>query len=134
MLRSLKQLLETEYEVVAMADNVISLLDALEVQPTPLVVLSASMALRETASLPRHLLRRYPALRIVVVDTETDPVCARVVLDAGCAAYVVAATAPDDLLHAAREAMQGRTYVSSSISSSGSTRDERESPSQSDRS
>ena len=56
-------------------------------------------------------------LPIVVIDTEADPVCARAVLDAGCAAYVVAATAPDDLLLAAREAMQGRTFVPSSISS-----------------
>ena len=59
MLRSLKQLLETEYEVVAMADNVISLLDALNLQPTPLVVLSASMALGGTHSFPRHMIRRH---------------------------------------------------------------------------
>ena len=121
MLLSLKQLLEPEFEVVSMADNVLSLLDALKVHRVRLVVLGVSLAEGETASFPQHLVARHPELRVVVVGLEADPVVARAILDGGAAAYVVAATAADELLPAVREAMRGRTFVSDSISGAEST-------------
>jgi DNA-binding NarL/FixJ family response regulator len=112
MLRTLKRLLEPEFEVVAMSDNVLSLLDALKVHRSPLLVLDLAMGGGKRTSLLRQLALRNTGLPIVVVGLERSPVIAREVKEAGGAAYVVTNSAPGDLVPAARAALKGRAYVS----------------------
>jgi DNA-binding NarL/FixJ family response regulator len=72
MLLSLKRLLEPEFEVAAMADNVLSLLDALKEIAPDLLVLDTGSA--EFGDLPRRLRARHPHLCILLVgDCDSCP-------------------------------------------------------------
>lgn len=73
MLRSLKRLLEPRFEVAAMTDNVLSMLDALkEISPDLLVLDTASQEFG-APDLPVRLRQRYPGLRIVLVGDDPEP-------------------------------------------------------------
>ncbi len=107
MLRSLKALLEPEFEVVAMADNALSLADAVESLQPDLVVVDVSVRSRGEVNFARHLTDRFPSLRLIVLGDEDDEVVAREVLGWGAAGYVPRQAAATDLVPAARAALQG---------------------------
>ena len=72
MLRTLKHVLEARFEVVAMPDNALSLMRALEVhRDVSVVVVGDSPQFGWTDTFPRHLAERRPDLRVVVVTRQT---------------------------------------------------------------
>jgi two-component system response regulator NreC len=112
MLRSLKGLLEPELEVAAMADNALSLVDAVESLHPDLAVVDVSFRSRSDANLVRHLKDRYPELRLIVLGDEGDEIVAKEVLGWGAVGYVLKQAAGTDLILAARAVARGDTYVS----------------------
>jgi DNA-binding NarL/FixJ family response regulator len=100
MLLSLKRLVETEFEVAAMADNILSMLDALrEIVPDMLVLDTGSVEFGG-GSLPLHLHQRHPELCILLVGDEgSGPQAPH---PAGCA-YVSKQSAVESLVPTARE-------------------------------
>ena len=112
MLRALKSLLETEFEVVAMVDNAISLMDAVETLHPDLAVVDVSVRSHGENKLARHLVDRYPDMHVIVIGDESDETVVAEILSWGSSGYVLKQFATTDLIPAAREAMQGGTYVS----------------------
>jgi CheY-like chemotaxis protein len=94
MLLSLKRLVEPAFEVTAMADNILSMLDALTEISPDLLVLDIGSTEFGAGNLTRHLLKRYPRLCIVQVGDhdETSPP------DTPSIAYVSKQSAEDDLV------------------------------------
>ena len=109
LLRTLKNILEPECEVVGMVDNAISLIDALDAQKPDALVMEISMRNQSGESLARHLLRRYPQVPVVVLGDEDDPALIDEALGFGAAGYVTKQQAATDLPRAVREAIQGRS-------------------------
>lgn len=109
LLRTLKNILEPEFEVVGMVDNAISLIDALDAQKPDALVMEISMRNQSGESLARHLLRRYPQVPVVVLGDEDDPALIDEALGFGAAGYVIKQQAATDLPRAVREAIQGRS-------------------------
>ena len=100
MLRSLKRVIEPEFEVAAMADNVLSMLDALEEIDPDLLVLDTGSAEFGTGDLARRLHERHPQLRILLVgDADDGPPCSARCPRVG---YVSKSAADSALIPAAR--------------------------------
>jgi DNA-binding NarL/FixJ family response regulator len=99
MLLSLKRLLETEFEVSAMADNVLSMLDALQEIGPDLLVLDMGSVEFAATSLALHLHQRHPDLCILLVGDDDAP--AKGAYPLRCA-YVAKHAAGESLVQAAR--------------------------------
>jgi len=100
MLLSLKRLLEPEFEVAAMADNVLSLLDAIkEIEPDLLVLDTGSVEFG-AVDLARRLRLRHPGLPILLVGDESAPMPEDA--PAPRMVYVAKLSADSDLVPAAR--------------------------------
>ena len=120
MLRGLKNLLEPEFEVVAMADNALSCADAMRVHQPALAVVEIALTTPGSASLARHLASRNPGTRVVVLGPGDEPEIVKTLLDDGCAGFVVASRATRDLIPALRAALEGEIFVSDPDSDSAS--------------
>ena len=100
MLLSLKRLLEPEFEVAAMADNVLSMLDALGQIHPELLVLDTGSVEFGAGYLALHLHQRHPDLCILLVghhEGDAEPAfpirCAFVSRESACDSLVPTALA-----------------------------------------
>jgi two-component system response regulator NreC len=112
VLRSLKKLLEPEFEVVAMADNALSLMDAVGALEPDLVVADLGIGSLDEGKWLRHLKRRYPEVRLVALGEDDDKTVSGEVLRWGVQGYVLKSSSATDLIPAVRAVVRGETYVS----------------------
>ena len=115
LLQSLKSLVDPEFDVVAMVDNALSMVDALQALEPALAVVEGSMPGGGRSALAYHVAVRYPDLTVVVAGREPDPIAARAAIEVGCRGYVVTSSAADDLRPALWSAHEGRIFVSASV-------------------
>lgn len=111
LLLSLKQLLEPAFEVVAMADNALSLVDAITSLAPAIVVIDMGGP-AGVGSIVRHVRHRFPAPALIVLTDDADPVVAREARAWGVEAVVVRTRAAEELCAAAREALAMRETAS----------------------
>jgi DNA-binding NarL/FixJ family response regulator len=104
MLRSLKRLLEPEFEVAAMADNVLSLVDALEQIEPDLLVLDTGSPDFAAPDLAHRLQTRHASLRVLLVGSD-DEDCSH---GAPQMAFVSKHTADQTLLPVARTLLRAK--------------------------
>ena len=71
MLSALKRVLEPDFDVVAMVDNAVSLIDTLRSREPGVIVLDISLGNNGLENLARHLHRRYPHLPIVTIGDDS---------------------------------------------------------------
>lgn len=105
LLRSLKQVLEPTYEVVAMADNALSLVDAISSLAPALVVMDLGGQSNE-GSIVRHIRHRFPEPVMVVLMEDTDPVALREVWSWGVQGVVARSRVTEDLCSVAKSALK----------------------------
>jgi DNA-binding NarL/FixJ family response regulator len=104
MLLSLKRVLEPDFEVAAMPDNVLSLLDALRDFAPDLLVMDTGSTEFGAPDLAWRLRRKAPLLRVLLVGDDAaqgagqDP----------CTSYIAKHHAADQLVPAARELLGRR--------------------------
>jgi DNA-binding NarL/FixJ family response regulator len=115
MLRSLKRLLEPEFEVAAMPDNVLSMLDALGAIRPALLVVDTSGSEFGGVELARRLTERHPGVGIVLIGDQPDTESLRQALEGGVRGFVLKDCAVRDLGPAARAALAGRHFVSPEV-------------------
>ena len=114
MLRSLKRLVEPEFDVVAMADNSVSLLDAIRAHHPELVVMEIALKSAAELAVARHTANRYPEQRVIVIGADSDSHAVELLLEAGCSAFVTTEGLAEELVPAMRASLAGQTYVSES--------------------
>jgi DNA-binding NarL/FixJ family response regulator len=100
ILLSLKRILEPEFEVAAMTDNLLSLLDTLGQIEPDMVVMDTGSAEFGSPDLAGRLHHRHPGLRIILVGLDNDDPFADEVPPH--TAYVSKHSADETLLPAAR--------------------------------
>lgn len=105
LLRSLKQVLEPSYEVVAMADNALSLVDAISSLSPALVVMDIGGQSSES-SIVRHIRHRFPDPVMLVLMEETDPVALREAETWGVQGVVARSRVTQDLCSIAASALK----------------------------
>ena len=108
LLRSLKRLLEPEFEVVAMCDNTVSLTDALDQLEPDATVIDLDPNLDRFVV---HLLERRPRLCVVALTDEPRADRIRTLEQAGVAGVVGKLELADELPAALRAVLRGETYV-----------------------
>ena len=105
LLRALKRALEPEFEVVAMADNIGSLLESAAQLGADLVVLDLDMLVPDHVPLLEILRRRCPEAVLVGLSEEEHPIGEAVIEKARLAAIVPTSRAASVLVPTAKELM-----------------------------
>jgi|tagenome__1003787_1003787.scaffolds.fasta_scaffold20574578_2 DNA-binding NarL/FixJ family response regulator len=114
VLRHLVSLLETEFEVVATADNGLSGLECIRRHMPDLVVIDLAMPILNGIELINELknMPSYPA--VVICSSESDPEIVEVARQAGALGYVFKMRMSSDLRKALKLAAQGKPFISPS--------------------
>ncbi len=115
MLEGLRYLLEPACEIVGMVDNPTSLLKKADKFKPDIVVMDLSI----TIDTVRQLKKQNSQQGIIVLSTYDEPAVMRRALDAGSLGFVLLQSAAWDLIPAIGTVLEGKTYVSLGIHSTG---------------
>jgi len=108
---TIKNLLEPEFEVVAMfADGHLLVEAAPELQPD-VIVLDIGMPVMNGLNAGQRLKQVLPKLKLVYLTMNQDPELAAEAFRSGASAYLLKTSAASELLHAIREVLRGRSYI-----------------------
>lgn len=110
-----RQLLQSEYEVVATVHDGKALLRrALEVKPD-VVVVDVGMPLLNGLAAAQQLKQQLRSVKIVYLTMNEDPDLASEALRTGGSGYLLKSSAASELLKSLREVLRGRVYVTPKI-------------------
>jgi DNA-binding NarL/FixJ family response regulator len=115
VVKDLRALLETEFEVVATVGNGHALVAAAETLVPDVIVTDIGMPGLNGIAAASRILAGNPAARIVFVTVQNHPVLVEEGLAVGALGYVLKLTAGDDLVPAIRAALRGKRHISPTI-------------------
>ena len=111
MLAGLRNLLEPEFEVVGSVEDGRTLVAEAKRLCPDVVVADISMPGLNGIDATRQIKRLDERIRVVLLTMHADVGYAASGFDAGASGFVLKHSAPQELITALREAIQGRTYV-----------------------
>lgn len=115
ILEGLKKLLEADFEVVGAAEDGVELLKAATRLRPDVIVVDISMPNMNGLEAVRQIHEKRKEIKIVFLTMHADTTYAANALAAGASGYVLKNSAPDELVLAINEALQGKTYVTPQI-------------------
>jgi DNA-binding NarL/FixJ family response regulator len=116
MLEGLSYLLKSTFEIVGKVNDTKSLLEAAETLKPDVAVVDLSMPAFNEVNAVRQLKDWNPELKVIVLSVYDEPTVVNETLDIGVSGFVLLRSAAWDLIPAIRYVLQGRTYVSPSVS------------------
>ncbi len=111
LLRSMKTLLEPHVEVAAMTDNVLSLIDSIRSLDPDVAIIHAVDLHQTQGTMIKHVGRRFPALRIIIVGDVDHPAIIRRLLEHNVKGYVHVQDASAQLIRAVDAVVHGDTFL-----------------------
>jgi DNA-binding NarL/FixJ family response regulator len=111
LLRSMKNLLEPKIEVVAMADNVLSLIDSIQALDPGVAVIHVANLHQAHDNMIKHVGHRFPDLKIIIVGDVDDPTIIKNFLTQNVKGYVHIENADTQLIRAVDAVFQGDTFL-----------------------
>ncbi len=116
ILEGIRKLLESQCEIVGVADNGDGLIrEAARTKPD-LVVLDVSMPVLNGIDAAREIRKSLPRVKLVFLSMHSNAIYVRKAMEAGASAYVLKSGASEELLTAIEKACQGQTYFSPGLS------------------
>jgi DNA-binding NarL/FixJ family response regulator len=115
VVEGLCRVLGTNYDVVGVAGDGRALFAAAEQLQPEVIVADVSLPLLNGIEAVRQIRKADQEVKIVFLSMHSDPAYVAEALQAGGSAYVVKNFAGIEILTAIRLALQGRTYISSSV-------------------
>ena len=116
-LEGIRAVLEPHHEIVGMVMDGRALLDAaLRLKPD-LIVLDITMPLLNGIDAAVQIKKSLPGVKLLFVTMHVNPAYLEAVLNAGGTGYVLKSAAREELLEAINSVLNGRIYVTSSLSS-----------------
>lgn len=116
LVEAFRKLLEPHYEVVAAVADGRALLEAAATFKPDVILLDIGMPLLNGLEAARQLKTKLPTVKLIFLTMHEDPDLAVEAMRAGAAGYLLKTSAISELLHAIREALRGKAYVTPIIS------------------
>jgi DNA-binding NarL/FixJ family response regulator len=111
LMETLKPLLEPEFEVAGIFADGRALVEAATELKPELIVLDVSMPLLNGIDAGRRIKQACPRIKLVYLTMSHDPDLAAEAFRIGASGYVLKNCGASELVHALREALLGRSYV-----------------------
>lgn len=111
VVEGLKRLLDPEFDVVGAVEDGRELLKAAEKLRPDVIVADISMPSLNGIEAVRQIKKVHEEMKVVFLTMHPDVAYAARAFEAGASGYVLKHSAPDELVTAIRESLQGRTYV-----------------------
>ena len=111
LLDALRNLVEPEFEVVALCSNGRDLIKAATELNPVMIVLDISMPMMNGLNAGQRLKQILPAVKLVYLTMNQDPDMASEAFRLGASAYLLKTSAGAELIRALREVLLGGTYV-----------------------
>src|SRR5262249_41885049 len=111
----LRQVLETDFEVVATVADGRALVEAAEAVGHDVIVTDIAMPHLDGIAAARAIRRQEPDARIVLVTVHADPALVRRGRAAGVLGYVLKMVAGDELVPAVHAALAGKRHLSEGV-------------------
>jgi DNA-binding NarL/FixJ family response regulator len=111
----LRQLLEPDFEVVALVEDGLALVSAAARLSPDVIVTDISMPGLDGMDAAALIHRRDPQARIVFVTVHSEPVLVERGLAAGALGYVLKGAAGDELVAAVHAALGGQRFIGSAL-------------------
>jgi DNA-binding NarL/FixJ family response regulator len=112
-----RKLLEPEFEIVGTAADGRSLVSAAQELKPDLIVVDLGLPLMNGIDAGRQLKATLPKTKLLVITMNDDHLIASEVLRSWASGYLLKKSAGSELIHAIREVLSGRKYVSPQIKS-----------------
>ena len=109
------RLLESQFEIVGIVENGRDLIAGAKRLQPDVILVDISMASLNGIEAARRIQKIPNPPKIVFLTMHEDATYVAAALQAGGAGYVLKRSAPPEIITAVREAMRGRTYVSSLV-------------------
>ena len=116
VLKGTRKLLESMFETVVMVTDQESLMETARLMSPELIVVDMSLPSQARGNVVTRIVHEAPAIRIVVLSVDNDRNVIKQILASGAQAVVVKSSAGTDLIPAIEHALEGKTYVSPSVS------------------
>ena len=111
LLDALRNLVEPEFDVVALCSNGRELIKAATELNPAMIVLDISMPMMNGLNAGHRLKKTLPAVKLVYLTMNQDPDMASEAFRLGASAYLLKTSAGAELIRALREVLLGGTYV-----------------------
>lgn len=115
VIEGLRRILESEFDVVGTATNGLALIQAVRQLRPEVIVVDVSMPVLNGIDAARQIAAGGHAPKIVFLSMHPELVYAAKALAAGGSGYVLKSSAGVEIVHAIREALQGRTFVTPAL-------------------
>lgn len=115
MLEGLKKLLEPSCDVAGRVTDGRALLAAVERLRPDLVVADISMPVLDGLEATRRLRATHPGVRVLILSIHIEHSWVNAAFEAGAAGYLTKTSAPEEIEHAVHEVLEGRFFVSSTV-------------------
>jgi len=112
----LKRLLSRDFELVAVVEDGVALVEAAARLQPDVIVADISMPRLDGVSALAELKKQNPLVKVIFTTMYAEPEFARWALKAGAHGFVVKHSADSELVPAILSALDGRTFVSASLS------------------
>lgn len=117
VVEGLRSLLQTEFDLLPTAANGLELIDLAERLRPDVIVTDISMPLLNGIDAVRKLRELGVDAKVVFLTMHPDIVFATRALEAGASGYVLKHSAPDELISAIHEALNGGLFISAALRS-----------------
>jgi len=117
VVEGLQRLLNTEFTLAGVATNGIELVEMCGSLKPQVIVADLTMPMMNGLDALRRLRRQGDQTPVVFLTMHADVTSATRALEAGASGYVLKHAASDELVHAIRDALAGRTFVSPALRS-----------------
>lgn len=107
----IRSLLEPEFNLIGTVEDGRELLNRCEKECPDVIVLDISMPRLNGIEAARQLKKSRCRAKVIFLTMHPDAVYGRRAFEAGASGYVLKHSAPSELVHAIRQALQGHVYV-----------------------
>jgi DNA-binding NarL/FixJ family response regulator len=119
MLRSLRQFLELDFDIVAAVNDGAALEEAAYALKPELIVTDISMPKKSGLDAAKAIIREQPGVGLIFLTVHNDPELARSAFEIGARGYVLKGHASIELNDAIERVLNGLTYLSPSVQGGG---------------